>query len=240
MDLFDDLKNQGEIYRQLDRKALIKNPFSRSMLQEMIDQGLLETSEDANRCISSDHEKRTIFMIHLDSSQSSLIEVLKEAYEPFKKHTAAYYCFEFLLIDTNQKNVFGIGLGRRGRVFSMISHDGAAFIECGTDSNERAFVSTPHDLIGLTEKILEELGQAFLTQDNMPFDLQSLQQALDGGPNENGDYLIEDTEENLSEEEIVNLIEDYEIAMNAVDKANQFFQIIFENISIELINKGDF
>jgi hypothetical protein len=240
MDLFDNLKNQGELYQQLDQKALIKQPFSRSILQEMVDQGLLETSVAENKCIPSDHEELTIFMIHVDSSESGLIETIKEAYEPFKKHTAAYHCFDFLLIDTNQKIVFGIGLGRRSGVFSMISHNGAAFIESGTDGNEKAFGSTPNDLIGLTEKILEELGRAFLTQDNMPFDLQSLQQALDDGPNENGDYIIEDTMDILSEEEIVNLIDDYEIAMNAVDRANQFFQIIFEDISIDNLNKGDF
>lgn len=240
MDLFEDLKHQEKLYQQLDRQALIKKPFSSDILTEIIHQGLFDESEKRSHYISRNHDELPIFMIYVDNSDSGIIELLKEAYHPFKQFPIKDHFFDFLLVDVEQKIIYGIGLGRRGKVFSMMSYNGKEFISSSSDIVEKFSLSMPYDLIGLIEQMLEQLGHAFFIKDNIPFDPQLLQNALHNGPEDTGEYLIKYTEDILTEEEIVNYIEEYEEAINVIGNASVFFQMIFETLSIDQLNTRDF
>ena len=122
MDLFEDLKNQGLLYQRLDQQSLIQKPFTKAILTELIDEGLFDESEDENNKNSSEFKEFAVFMIHVDSSVDDLIKLLKESHKPFNKFSYEDHFFDFLFIDANQKYVYGIGLGRRGKVFAMMSY----------------------------------------------------------------------------------------------------------------------
>lgn len=122
----------------------------------------------------------------------------------------------------------------------MMSYNGKEFISSSSDIVEKFSLSMPYDLIGLIEQMLEQLGHAFFIKDNIPFDPQLLQNALHNGPEDTGEYLIKYTEDILTEEEIVNYIEEYEEAINVIGNASVFFQMIFETLSIDQLNTRDF
>ena len=90
------------------------------------------------------------------------------------------------------------------------------------------------------QETLEGLGQEMFSRDSIPGNPETLQMALDAGPNNEGTYLLEDDDLEMSEEELRGYIYDLEIHDENIDDAGSMLQVLFPALETYELNTGDY
>lgn len=186
-----------------------------------------------------------LLILFVDRYHDDLFEDLKNIYEPFKYAIdfIDYFNPKFIFINLNIKQIFCIGLGRKGSLFTYDLHQKAEFCQgmrnelCHIDSQlgigenyDLEFLSLDYLNITLTLlNALEELGEAYNERDGFccdffdpDFDIKDF---LDH-PHEEDLYYFEDDEDGHSKNEVLqdySLFNQCTIVENEVTKTIKHF-----------------
>ena len=240
MNFFDDLSTRGPVYKQLEENGLIRKAFNPDAIRELIDWGWYEELYADDEPDFDQLATLPIFVVYLNEYKKEAMQSVIDAYEPLAAVKSAGHFFDFLVINTELKLVCGLGLGRKNRFFSYMSANGSEFDNKDSASEQLLRESMPWDFLTKLQQKLEELGQEMFGQDNIPGNPEMLQIALDSGPNDEGNYCLEDDDEEMTEEELRGYIYDHEIHDENIDDLGSMLKVFFADLDVYELNTGDY
>lgn len=241
MTIFNDFIQQGPLFKQMQEDGLIRKAFDKDLIEKLFNWGwyveLFDDEEDPN---FDSLDQLPIFIVYANEYKHKSIELLIKAYEPLNAVKSAGHFVDFLLVDAGNKLVCGIGLGRKNQMFTVYSHDGAEFKYDDVNIKEMIANATPWDVLTKLQTTLEGLGEEFFHRDNMPGNLEMLEELLSIGPNEDGHFYLEDSDEELSEQELRSRIAQYEQHTENIEDAESVLSAIFPTFAIHELSTGDY
>jgi hypothetical protein len=240
MTLFDDFKQQGPLFKQLEDDGLIRKAFDKEVIEELINWGWYEELYDDDGPDFDSLEKLPVYFVYVLEHKRQSIEMLVNAYEPLAAVKAAGHFVDFLLVDAGQNLVCGLGLGRKNRMFITYSNDGAEFKHDDANVKEMMTSALPWDVLTKLQTTLDDVGQEIFQRDSIPGNLEILEELLSNGPNEDGSFYLEDSAEELSEQELRSRIAHYEMHTENIEDAESVFSAIFPAFEITELSTGDY
>jgi len=240
MKFFEDIASRGALFKQLEESGLIRKAFDRDVIGELIDWGWYEELYGDDEPDFDRLDALPIFVVYLNEYKNDVIQSLTSSYEPLEAVKKAGHFFDFLVVNTDLKLICGMGLGRKNRFFSYMSENSSVF-DNKDASNERLLRdSMPWDFLTKLQETLEELGQEMFSRDSIPGNPDSLQMALDAGPNDEGYYFLEDDDQEMSKKELRGYIYDFEIHDENIDDAGSMLKVFFPELETYELNTGDY
>lgn len=240
MNFFEDLSNNGPVYKQLDENGVICKAFDRNIVDELLGWGWYEELYANCEPDFDKLEKLPIYVVYLNEYNTDAIQSIIDCYEPLAYIKKAGHFFDFLIINTELRLMCGIGLGRKNRLFSYMSLNGSDFGNTSDNKEQLLRESMPWDFLTKIQQTLMELGQELFNQDSIPGNPDLLQMALDAGPNEEGYFCLESDDEEMSEEELRAYISNYEVHDENIDEAGSMLKVLFPDLEIYELNTGDY
>lgn len=155
IDFFEDLRLKGDLYDRLVRGGILRRAFDRSVIAELSPHGWfagLDLAESARGA----YEDLPVFIIYVGGYEDERDDVVN-AYPPLKARDYDHF-FDFLIVDAAKRTVFGLGLGRKLRVFEEFSTDGAPFTGAGPDDVRALMAGTPWDFYSPFRTALDDQG----------------------------------------------------------------------------------
>jgi len=240
MEFFEDIASRGALFKQLEESGLIRKAFDKDVIGELIDWGWYEELYGEDEPDFDYLDSLPIFVIYLNEYKRDAIESLTSSYEPLEAVKKAGHFFDFLVVNTDLKLICGMGLGRKNRFFSYLSANSSVFDNKDASNEQLLRDSMPWDFLTKLQETLEELGQEMFSRDSIPGNPDSLQMALDAGPNDEGYYFLEDDDQEMSEEELRGYIYDFEIHDENIDDAGSMLKVFFPELETYELNTGDY
>ena len=240
MDFFEDIASRGALFEQLEESGLIRKAFDRDVIGELIDWGWYEELYGDDEPDFDRLDALPIFVVYLNEYKNDVIQSLIDSYEPLASIKRAGHFFDFLVVHTELKLVCGLGLGRKNRFFSYMSSSGSDFGSNDAANEQLLRDSMPWDFLTKLQETLEGLGQEMFSRDSIPGNPESLQIALDAGPNDDGYYFLDDDDQEMSEEELRGYIYDLEIHDENIDDAGSMLKAFFPELETYELNTGDY
>jgi hypothetical protein len=240
MSIFDDLIEEGPIYKQLEKDGMIRKAFDQSLIEALINWGWYEDLYEDDDPDFPALQQLPIYIVFVNQYKRQSVDMLIGTYEPLVAVKKAGHFVDFLLIDAKQKIACGLGLGRKNRIFTCFSSNGAEFKFDDTSIKETLAAGMPWDVLSKLETTVGDLGQEFFQRDNIPGNQETLEEALENGPNDDGYYSLEDSDDELSEEEIRNYISDHELHDENIEDAESVLTAIFPSLEVNELNTGDY
>lgn len=238
MTIFEDINQRGPLFKQLESDGLIRKAFDKDLEERLTNYGYFE-GDDENFDFAK-LEQIPVYIVFVDEYKRESRQLLFKSYEPFSAVKNAGHFFDFLIIDTEQEIIYGIGLGRKNRLFTAFSENGSVFKYDDNSIEEKLRKNLPIDVVSDFKSTLEGLGRAFFDIDSIPGNEELLQEALDRGPSEEGYYYIEDEDEEREEDEIRSYLADHELKTEYIEDEEAFFQIYFPKLYARDLSTGDY
>ena len=240
MTIFEDFSQQGPLYKQLEGDGLIRKAFDKEVMEELLNWGWYEELYDDDGPDFDALEKLPIYLVYVLEHKRQSLEMLIETYEPLNALKAAGHFVDFLLVDARQNLVCGLGLGRKNRMFTVYSNDGAEFKHDDANIKQLITSALPWDVLTKLQTTLDDVGQEIFQRDIIPGNLEILEELLSNGPNEDGYFYLEDTAEELSEQELRSRIAHYEQHTENIEDAESVLSAIFPAFEINELGTGDY
>jgi len=241
LNIFDDIAAQDLLYKQLEKDGMIRGAFEKSVIEELVEWGWYEELyDDQKEPNFSQLQELPFFIIFINEYKRDSVRLLLESYDPLNAVKNAGHFFDFLVIDTQQKLVCGIGLGRKNRIFCACSESGGAFTYDNTETKKKLSANMPWDVVSSLHYTLESLGDCFFKRDSIPGNEELLQEALDRGPDDEDQYFLEDDDEAHSEGEIRSYLSDYAIYTENIEDTESELRIYFPSLQVSELNTGDY
>ena len=113
MTLFEDFLSQGAIFKQLRDEGLIRKAFDQDFISECSNTGLYDELYSEDHQDFDQLDAPLVYVVYLDEYKSELLQSLIDAYVPLSSIKQAGHFFDFLLVNTELKLVYGMGLGQK-------------------------------------------------------------------------------------------------------------------------------
>lgn len=240
MNFFEDFATKGPLFKELQDVGLIRKAFDREVIGELIGWGWYEELYDEDEPDFDRLDTLPIYVVYLNEFQRDAIKSLINSYTPFDAVKKAGHFFDFLVVNTDLKIICGMGLGRKNRFFSYMSADGSQFDNKDEANEQLLRDSMPWDFLTKLKEIVEEIGQEMFSRDSIPGNPESLEMALDEGPNDEGYFYLEDDDLEMSEEELRGYIYDLALHDENIDDDGAMLQVLFPKFETYELNTGDY
>ena len=244
MTIFQDLSEKGAVYKAFASTQSIRSPFDHKIIDELADwswyEELFDKYGDSTQFILW-ATQIPVYVLHLNQCDTKAMQILVTSYPPLSAFTQKGHFFDFLIINTELQIVWGCGLGRKNRIFSLVSKAGAAFDQDAA-VEEQLRSSMPWDFLSKLSDVLKDLSRYFDEQLEIPASEEVLIATLNSEPTANGTYFLDDGDNltEISKEDLEDFLDHCAIIEEGIDDIRSQLTTLFPKLDVYELNTGDY
>lgn len=256
--VFEELAPDRPLYRALARAGLLLDGYDERAFHTLVRDFYSPRGPDD---VPPRHKMGVLIIdVHgrgWSSAQREAAERLLAAYPPFESFSRGHF-FSLLVVDVEGRLIFGVGLGRKDRVFDAVSHDGGPF-EFDVSAHKGLWA---YSFRSELRDALEEVGVLTYEREQIPYlyELDDLLQRLteesaaqapagEGVSEADGDDEDADGEEweeeeeelpDVTEEEIREYLAERDAVESRIRDAGEKITALFPHIDPLDLSPGDY